>query len=139
MKNKVLFDRFVENLYSLYSSRSVRKCFEFAQGENRVLVTLLMTNNKSLSPSYLTEALEVTKQRTTNILNSLRNKNYISLEMDAEDRRKIKVTLTKKGKEYISQKSDDIESELKNVSDRLGDEKMNKLNELLEEINQILK
>lgn len=139
MEKDEVFNNFCDNLYNLYTTNSLKKCFEFAQGENRVLLMLLLAKEKNLTPSDFTDELNVSKQRTTNILNSLKKKEYIALQMDATDRRKINIALTKKGEEYISKKSDEVENEVKIVSDKLGKEKIQKLNELLEEINVFLK
>ena len=55
-----------------------------------------------LQVKELAEDMELTPSRITNLLNNLESKGYIQRKISSKDRRIIKVTLTKKGREYTT-------------------------------------
>ena len=55
-----------------------------------------------LQVKELAKDMELTPSRITNLLNNLESKGYIQRKISSEDRRIIKVTLTKKGREYAT-------------------------------------
>lgn len=55
-----------------------------------------------LQVKELAENMELTPSRITNLLNNLESKGYIQRKISSKDRRIIKVTLTKNGREYAS-------------------------------------
>jgi len=55
-----------------------------------------------LQVKELAKDMELTPSRITNLLNNLESKGYVQRKISSEDRRIIKVTLTKKGREYAT-------------------------------------
>ena len=55
-----------------------------------------------LQVKELADNMELTPSRITNLLNNLESKGYIQRKISSKDRRIIKVTLTKKGREYAT-------------------------------------
>lgn len=54
-----------------------------------------------LQVKELAQDMGLTPSRITNLLNSLESKGYIQRKISSEDRRIIKATLTKQGREYV--------------------------------------
>ena len=109
---------------------------EFCQGENRILLKLSMEKDRILTPSDLSNELEISRQRVTTTLNSLKNKDFINMEMGQDDRRKIIITISKKGEKYINEKGSKLEREMEIFLEKLGEQKLKELNELLKIINK---
>ena len=119
-------------LYSIYDSDIFAPIMEFLQGETRVLLFLLMNRNKEIYPSDLSEALNVTKQRITSILSSLRKKEFVVMELSKKDRRRMQVFLTYKGKKHIIVKEKIAENLIDTLIDRLGYDNVKQLSTILE-------
>lgn len=130
-------NEFIRELYNLYSSKKMKNFFEFAQGEKRVLLELSLAN-ADISPSDLCQKLGVSKQRITSILNSLHGKKYITINIDESDRRKTIIKLTPIGKKYINKLSGDVLTELNRTLSKISSEDINKLTEIIANINIIL-
>lgn len=133
--NKKLFKEFIDNMYQIYNMKVSKNCMEFCQGENRILLKLSMEKNRVLTPSDLSSELEISRQRVTATLNSLKSKNLINMEMGKEDRRRIIITISKEGQDYITEKGNEVEKEMQVFVEKLGETKLKELNELLNIIN----
>ena len=131
--NKELFKEFIDNMYQIYNMKVSKSCMEFCQGENRILLKLSMEKNRTLTPSDLSNELEISRQRVTATLNSLKSKNLINMEMGKEDRRIIIITISTE--DYITEKGNEVEKEMKVFVEKLGETKLKELNELLKIIN----
>ena len=134
--NKQVFREFIDNMYGIYNMKVSKKCMEFCQGENRILLKLSMEKDRILTPSDLSNELEISRQRVTTTLNSLKNKDFINMEMGQDDRRKIIITISKKGEKYINEKGSKLEREMEIFLEKLGEQKLKELNELLKIINK---
>ncbi len=106
MEINELRNSFTDSLRELYDMEVIASLMEFCQGEIRVLLYLSSNSEQDIYPSELSDALFVSRQRITAILSSLRNKNYISMEIAKADRRKMKVMLTECGMLYITEKQE---------------------------------
>lgn len=73
---------------------------KFSKGELFIL-KILLKSDTTISPTQLSEKLNSSKARISAILNSLEKKGEITREIDKENRRNIKVTITERGKEHI--------------------------------------
>ena len=104
----------------------------FFQSEFRALVYLV--EHGSAAPSDLAGPLNVTRQRVTTILTGLRNKGYITMEMDPADRRRMRVQLTEEGNRYFVEQSSTLAYALQYMRDRLGSEGINQLTELIDRL-----
>lgn len=74
---------------------------KFSKGELFIL-KILLKSDTTISPTQLSEKLNSSKARISAILNSLEKKGEITREIDKENRRNIKVTITERGKEHIT-------------------------------------
>lgn len=92
---------------------------EFNCGEIGVLSTLAF-DQSPVTAGELSEKLNVTTARIARILNSLESKQYIRRKNDRTDRRKIFVTITKKGKELADSTKKEIMDKIIQVIQEVG-------------------
>lgn len=131
MELNELRNSFTASLQELYDMEVIASLMEFCQGEIRVLLYLYASSEQDIYPSELSDALFVSRQRITAILSSLRNKNYISMEIAEKDRRKIKVMLTECGKLYISKKQESAKIYIDALITSLGESNITEFTRLL--------
>ena len=74
--------------------------FNFSQGENGALLYLNFVKD-NVTITELTEVLGVSLPRVVSIINSLETKKLISKNPDSNDKRKVLITITEKGKKLI--------------------------------------
>ena len=95
-----------------------------SQGETGVLAYLAFMQDR-ITPSELSEKLNVSLPRIASILNSLEFKELIIKENDNEDKRKTIVAITQNGKEFVSSKKDEAINNLTKILKRLDEEEIN--------------
>ncbi len=97
-----------------------RKIDESMRGEVFVLLHLL-EKNTCILPSEISEEMNISSARVTTILNSLENKGLITREIDKNDRRKIIVNLTNKGRKKAKNNKKIIVSLTSQILEFLGE------------------
>lgn len=137
MDRDTVTNKLIDELYVLYSSKSMNKFFEFSQGEKKALLELSLCEN-DMTPTDLGKKLSVSKQRITFIINSLKDKKYITIQMDENDRRKIIIKLSKTGKKYIDKESELILNEVKKKLGSITMEELDQLTNILSKFNDAI-
>lgn len=94
---------------------------EFLQGEMKVLSYIAIAEHELL-PGRLSSALEMTAGRIAGILRSLEKKGYITRRTDIADRRRVLVSITEQGREYINSSSEKLEQRLDMLVAEMGSE-----------------
>jgi DNA-binding MarR family transcriptional regulator len=117
-------------------SNSHKKFGEFVEGEMFVLNHLTYKSEKVL-PSELATVMNTSTSRIAAILNSLERKGWIIREIDETDRRRILVSLTSAGKQFVHEKHQAIKDMTENVLRRLGEEDTQELLRLLDRLTGI--
>jgi len=120
-KKKLLID-LTTSLQTMYDMEVFASMIEFCQGEMRVLLYLYTNYGCEIYPSDLSNTLNVTRQRITSILSSLRKKGYVSMEISENDRRKMRVSLTKDAKKPVIEKLKELEDYYYALLEGLGEE-----------------
>lgn len=92
-----------EMIIELYHTISNTKIDEFLVGECAVLMYLYHKEDGEY-PSKLSTFLDVSRSRITSVINVLKNKGYVEIKNEKEDRRKVKVFITSEGREYLEHK-----------------------------------
>lgn len=92
-----------EMIIELYHTISNTKIDEFLVGECAVLMYLYHKEDGEY-PSKLSTFLDVSRARITSVINTLKNKGYVEIRNEKEDRRKVKVFITNEGREYLEHK-----------------------------------
>lgn len=101
-----------------------RNNYIFGFDENSVgkMLNILSSTKEELHPTDLCKILGVTTPRITIILNSMEEKGLIERKMASEDRRKITVVLTAKGKRAIKARNQKNYEFFEKVYEKLGPE-----------------
>ncbi len=114
-----------ESLYNLlaelWNCRQNRKVLDSIRGEYGVLRYLAYVEDR-VSAGRLTEQLHVVPGRMTDILNSLENKDLVERRADDEDRRRVRVCITPKGKTQAKKLREEISKEYQGMFQVLGRE-----------------
>ena len=135
-KNNIT-NKLIDQLYILYTSKNMSNFFEFSQGEKKALLELNLSE-KDITPTDLGKKLNVSKQRITFIINSLKEKKYITLQIDDNDRRRIIIKLSKSGKKYIEKESELILNEVKKKLEKITVEELEQLTNILSKFNDLI-
>lgn len=99
------------------------KLNENAQGEPLVLVYLYKNSGTLIVPSDIARYIGASTARVANILNNLEEKGMISREISREDRRKILVFLTDKGRKETKERRTRTITRISNVFEAMGEER----------------
>ncbi len=105
--------------------------------EHPILYSLLIFEN--LSQKDIADEYGLPKQTVNNIIKRLENDKLVELKTSEKDKRKKIISLTVKGKEYVNDKLGHIIERENKAASIVGEEKLNKLNDLLMELNDVLK
>lgn len=136
MDKETLRNQIEETLIELSKSNTMTRISEFLAGEGAVLV-FLVRHPEGIMPSLISEALELSRARITNVLNSLRQKGYVELEPNPKDRRKVLARITETGIEFIKEKTLIKESIYDLIYEKLGNEKIKGFLDLLQSVLNI--
>lgn len=133
METEKLFEDFIDTVTKLYDLETLAPLMEFCQGEMRTLYVLYKSQHREMTPSVISENLNVTRGRTTATLSSLRNKGYIDMEISSKDRRRMTVTLTDTGKKYYEKRKKIAEEYVRSFIVKIGEKPTVELLSLLKQ------
>lgn len=94
---------------------------EGSKGEHMLLGFLYHAKDKVL-PSEIAKKCGISAARTAAIIKSLEKKGYITREADLEDRRRVNINMTEKGKIATEAKEVEILEDIENMLKYLGHE-----------------
>lgn len=97
-----------------------------------VVIKFLGHIQQPASPKMLAEALHLSSARIATILGSLEKKGLVTRTISPEDRRRITVTMTKKGQQFANQKSKEATTRIIQIFEQMGEEDTNRFVELIE-------
>ena len=97
------------------------------------------SGKKTVTPSYLSDELGVTKGRITAIINSLSEKGMVTLGQVEGDRRKVDVRITKAGVEYIDKKLDNVGAFVNEFCNKMSKDKVDELVSLMDDAIAVMK
>ena len=98
----------------------------------------VLKNNGKLPISEVAKQLFISTPNMTKLLNKLIDEDMIERIPDEKDRRIININLTEKGYKYLEDRYESIKSTLKNRLSSLPDDKLDKLNESLVTLKDVL-
>lgn len=130
-------ENFIKSLIEIYNLEIINFLLEFVQGEQAVLFAMYLS--KIDTSSKLAEKLNVTKSRMTFIINNLLKKEYIETYQKDDDKRIKYLNLTNLGTKYIKEKEQMALSVLTIYVDKMGDDKILNLTDLLNDTTKIMK
>lgn len=121
----------VAALSRIYGMESIEAFAEFYQGELHVLQYLSLHSGPEVYPSTISDALFVTRARITTTLASLRKKGFVEMEICENDRRRIKVALTKTGDAFLKEKQSRVMLHFDKLIQILGEKNTRELIEIV--------
>ncbi len=105
--------------------------------ENPILYSLLIFKN--LTQKDIADEYALPKQTVNNIIKRLETDGIVKLVSSNTDKRKKIIVLTDNGEEYISKRLKPMIDSENKAAELMGKERLEKLNELLVELNDCLK
>ena len=137
MSDQMLKQQLMAQLVTLFQMEPMARLIERIQGEGRVLF-YLKDHPDQANPSQISQNLSLSKPRVTSILNALRKKEFVELQADPDDRRRVNVVLTQAGRDYIALKVSHTEAMLDYYIDGMGRESTDELIALLKRTNEVM-
>ncbi|MBT8254374.1 MAG: MarR family transcriptional regulator [Flavobacteriaceae bacterium] len=120
--------------YVLKRINSLLKPYDLTSQQYNVLRILRGQRGQAVPLSRIQERMINKNSNTTRLIDKLVNKNYVSRKIDSENRRKLKIGITKEGLKLLY-KIDPLVDRLENkTTEKLSLNEMNILNTLLEKI-----
>ena len=110
----------------------------FLKGELFIL-NYMVHKKTAVLPSELSAAMNSSSPRIAMALRSMEQKGYIRRDLDRSDRRKVLVTITKKGLEWEQSKSSAIRSTIQTLVEELGEDDTREYIRIVSRINGIVK
>ena len=95
-----LVDRLIEVLKQTYFRNDSLRLESFLQGETKVL-SYILNMNREMLPGEIAASLEMTPARIAGVLRSLEKKGYVVRRINENDRRKVIVSITDSGSEFV--------------------------------------
>ena len=120
MDYRELAVEFMKTSHSMHKGRGQKKISDSMQGESFVLYYI--ANNENATPSDISNEMNISSARIAATLKSLENKGLIIRRIDVEDRRRILIDLTEKGKIQVEQHNEMIMNTITNMLKFLGEE-----------------
>lgn len=125
-----LRDALMSQLWRMYKMDIMLYLREFLVGET-ALLEYIASQEGAVTPTAMSEDMHLSRARTANILRTLREKGYVSMEIDSDDRRRMNVTSTDAGIRYLKDKHAFLEKYFDMYVDVLGEENISQLTALL--------
>lgn len=134
MEKEELRDGLMHELWRMNKIDLMLSLREFVEGETAALWFLHSSKAERVSPSQISEHLHVSRARAANILRSLRSKGYVEMEIATDDRRKMDVFFTPKGKKFLEEKYEFLVHYFDLFVDVLGEADILELTRLLKRV-----
>lgn len=116
-----LAEKLVDETELLFRHGPQKQIGKSARGECFVL-RCLARSTVPLLPSDLSEQIHASTARIAVVLNRLEKKGYVSRAIDATDRRRILVTMTEEGREYVETVRAQLCENMKRLLEELGEQ-----------------
>lgn len=120
MDSELLAERLVDQTELLFRSGPQKQIGKHARGECFVL-RCLARSAKPLLPSDLSNLAQSSTARIAVVLNTLEKKGYITRAIDPSDRRRVLVSLTPAGAEYIQGVRRQLRQRMRVLLEELGE------------------
>lgn len=132
MERKKLRNKLTASLAQMYNIEAIGSLAEFLQGELRVMQYLSDNKDREINPSILSDQLHVSRPRITAALTALRKKEYVTMEMSEDDRRRMRVMLTESAEALVKKKQKKVESYFDKLVEGLGEDNVMHLIRLID-------
>lgn len=138
MSKEVLKFELIDSLEKIYYMEAFSQLAEFLQGELYLLRFLALNKEEEIGPSELSERLHMSRPRITATISALRKKDFVNTELDKEDRRRLKIRITKKGMDHIIKKQACVEGNFEVFINGIGEEDARELIRIIDLATKIM-
>ena len=111
---------FMERMEHSPHKKPLNDMQRFSKGE-LFAMSLLQKTDDPISAGDIATAMNTSSARVANLLNTLENKGFIERCIDTNDRRKILVVITDKGKQTIEKSKNLMQEHLSSVFKQMGE------------------
>lgn len=125
-----LREAFIAQLWRMYKLDIMLYLREFLVGETAAL-EYIATQPAPCTPSEISDSMRVSRARTANVLRSLREKGYVDMRTDEDDRRRVNVTVTDDGLKCLAEKHEFLADYFDMYIGEIGEENAGRMTELL--------
>jgi len=94
-------------------------------------------SNQNIFFDELGEKLWISKPAISQMFNSLEERGLMTREIDKNDRRKVRLSLTAEGKTFLKERQRHMQEMVEKIFDRFGEEDLRKLLELFNRFGDI--
>lgn len=108
-----------------------------SQGETGTLLYLTFVED-GITPSRISEILDVSLPRIASVLNSLESKKLISKVTDSEDKRKTIVHITDVGRKLVLSKKEEAIGKITKIVEKLDEKDIDEYIRLAKKIEKIM-
>jgi DNA-binding MarR family transcriptional regulator len=115
-----------------------QKLFVDALHGESFAISYIAKSNSDVLPSEIGQAMEVSSARIATILNNLEKKELVTRRIDPQDRRKVLVGITQKGKDYADNRHNSIVKGISQILQELGEHDANECIRLSERITALI-
>ena len=112
--------RYLKGMVDRMKTPARQKVDGMARGEALILY-FLNENEKGQTPSEISRFAGVSTARVTAAINNLENKGLIERSISSQDRRKVFVSITQKGKDMVNVKKEEALSCAVRLLEKLGE------------------
>lgn len=138
-ETKELAKYFLDTMSQLSNTCVTKNIRGFARGRFFILHILKMYQDGFISPHQLAATSEVSSARIATVLNDLEKSGFINRKIDPNDRRKILVILTKKGKKELLSAQKKIYSQIETLIKHMDFNDIKKYLEITQKMNKVIK
>ena len=118
-----LAQTFIHSVKKPGKMRALSRFNAYSHGEHQVIYFLFKNSGKAIMPSDIAKFTNTSTARIATILNSLEDKGMIIREISREDRRKILVSITDKGRKTAEKAYDQTISDIASVFQTMGEKR----------------
>lgn len=120
MEKSELKLKLIQSLEKIYYMEAFSKLADFLQGELYLLNFLALNSDEEYGPSELSQMLHISRPRITTTISALKKKKYLNTELDEVDRRRLKVSITDLGREFVEEKQIEVEGNFDGLIEGIG-------------------
>ena len=138
MSAKDLRRELILSLKDVYQLEAFGSLEDLLQGESVVLQYLALHREEVVYPSDLSRELRLSRSRITSTLTSLRRKGCVEMQHSQDDRRRIRVTITRDGLALIFEKLAGMDRYFDQMIAGLGSEETKELIRLIRHCVEVM-
>lgn len=106
--------------------------------KNQIKAIMILGRINEITPTILGKCMDMEKGSITTLIDSMENMNLVYREDDPRDKRKTIIKLSEEGKQYYAKQEEEFNKRIEELFHILSEVEINKFNESLKTIVEIL-